>query len=286
MILEFWEIESPAFLALSPDAVRVYLAMRKEMDFKASNNGQVPFSHRSAEKVLHGAWRRAANALAELVHFGFIKCREKGEPGPNIRLASEWQLTAFPCGGQPPAKTFMRWQGEAFVPPYRSKARGISKASRPAIEFPQIRPLEKQLSTCNMQAPRLQHAGTRPDSEASQRVKRGQIAGNMEALRAQRRRQHAGTTTVTRREGPFQGAPLPAVPVPKPQALESSAQSSSATSAAAPGAGSGETGGEARAQAAKEATSRDNSVGSGGEPQLSPRYEDGEGAPQRDGCQW
>ena len=116
---QFWELESPAFVALSADATRVYLFMRKRLSFDASNNGHVPFSHRDAAAVLHAGWRRGSNALAELVHFGFTKCRENGEPGANVRLASEWQLTAFPCGGQEASKNFMRHDGTPFEPPYQ-----------------------------------------------------------------------------------------------------------------------------------------------------------------------
>jgi DNA-binding XRE family transcriptional regulator len=116
---QFWELESPAFLALSADPVRVYLELRKRLSFDASINGHVPFSHRDAARVLHAGWRRGSNALAELAHFGFVKCREPGEPGPGIRPASEWQLTAFPCGGQAAAKDFMRHDGTVFEPPYR-----------------------------------------------------------------------------------------------------------------------------------------------------------------------
>jgi hypothetical protein len=113
---EFWEIETEAFAHLSADATRVYLFLKKR--YNGSNNGQVIFSHRDAAKALRSDWRRAANALAELQHYGFIKLRTPGEPGPNIRPASEWQLTVFECGGQPASKDFARWNGTVFEPPY------------------------------------------------------------------------------------------------------------------------------------------------------------------------
>jgi hypothetical protein len=117
--IELWELESPAFIALSADAVRVYLDMRRHLNFDYSNNGQMPYSHRQAADVLHSAWRRGSNALAELEHYGFIKQRNEGIPGVAIRLAAEWQLTTFPCGGQEASKDFTRWDGTVFEPPYR-----------------------------------------------------------------------------------------------------------------------------------------------------------------------
>jgi transcriptional regulator with XRE-family HTH domain len=122
LALQFWELESPAFKALSADATRVYLFMRKRLSFDNSNNGHVPFSHRDATEILHaGGWRRGSNALAELMHYGFTKLRNGGELGANVRLASEWQLTACPCGGQEPSKDFMRWDGVAFDSPYAGR---------------------------------------------------------------------------------------------------------------------------------------------------------------------
>jgi len=91
----------------------VYLFMRKR--YNGSNNGQVIFSHRDAQKALRSGWRRGSNALAELQELGFIKCRNAGEPGPNIRLASEWQLTALECGGQEASKDFARWKNPAPI---------------------------------------------------------------------------------------------------------------------------------------------------------------------------
>jgi hypothetical protein len=124
--IEFWEMDSPAFLALSADATRVYLFMRKRLNFDNANNGYVVFSHRDAAEVLHaGGWERGWNALAELKHFGFIKLRDNGAPASTIRLASEWQLTAFPCGGQAASKDFMRHDGAPFQPRKRDREKQL-----------------------------------------------------------------------------------------------------------------------------------------------------------------
>jgi hypothetical protein len=129
--IQFWELECSAFRALSADATRVYLFMRKALDFDCQNNGHVRFSLREAQEALHSGWHRAANALAELVHFKFIVCRTPGERGTTIRAASEWQLSAFPCSGKEPTKAFMQSSGERF-----------SRSTRPANRFP-----EKQHAT-------------------------------------------------------------------------------------------------------------------------------------------
>jgi hypothetical protein len=178
---EFWELETEAFQHLSADATRVYLFMH--MRYDGSNNGAVVFSHRYASQVLRSDWRRAANALAELVHYGFIRCRTPGEPGPNIRPASEWQLTKFECGGQPASKTFARWDGTAFEPPYRSKAK-------------------KQLPTGNMPTPRLQHADASPPCGPDSDPKSAKSACNMPTPPPQGRLQLADTCRYTTQGGP------------------------------------------------------------------------------------
>ena len=193
LALEFWELESPAFGHLSADATRVYLFIRKAMDFDAGNNGAVRFSHRDATEALHaGGWRRGANALAELRHYGFIKLRNGTDLGPNIRLVCEWQLTAFPCGGQPAAKTFMRWDGTAFEPPYRAKL------GKPTAE--------KQAPTFTMKTPRRQHEDAPHPKSGVDTPQNGQTVGNMKTLRAGGRRQHEGSSTSTTQGGPLDGA--------------------------------------------------------------------------------
>jgi hypothetical protein len=116
--IQFWELECSAFRALSADATRVYLFMRKKLDFDCLNNGRVPFSLREAQETLHSGWHRAANALAELLHFGVIK-PGKSERSITIRAARTWTLTAFPCGRNEPTKDFLQRSGEPFVKLYR-----------------------------------------------------------------------------------------------------------------------------------------------------------------------
>jgi hypothetical protein len=187
---EFWELETAAFEHLSADATRVYLFMKKR--YNGSNNGEVIFSHRDAQEALRSSWRRAANALAELEHCGFIKLRTLGEPGPsthpNIRPAGEWQLTVFECGGQPASKDFARWDGTVFEPPYRGDLGSATRANRVS---------KKQLPTCNMTTPRLQHNDASPANGADFDVSDITGACNMTTPPTDERLQHEDTCRYT-----------------------------------------------------------------------------------------
>jgi hypothetical protein len=182
---EFWELESAAFKHLSADATRVYLFMRKALDFDCSNNGHVIFSHRNAQEALQSSWRRGSIALSELVHYGFIKWRNGGVQGAAIRLACEWQLTAFPCGGQEASKTFMSWDGTVFEVPENLRSR-VAK---------------KQTPTGNTTTPRRQHDDASESVDPQNESEMPQTVGNTTTLSPGRRRQHEDTSTITREGG-------------------------------------------------------------------------------------
>jgi hypothetical protein len=165
--------------------------MRKAMDLDAGNNGAVPFSHRQAATTLQSGWRRGSNALAELQHYVFIKLRNAGEIGPDIRLACEWQLTAFECGGQPASKDFMRWDGTVFEPPFRSYV------GRPKKELPIV----------TLKTPRRHVEDARPSDSDSRTLKRGKTVVTLKTLRAGERRHVEDTSTDTTQGGPLKGAP-------------------------------------------------------------------------------
>ena len=151
---------------MSSDARSVYIDIRHR--YNGRNNGGVLFSHLDAAASLNTkGWQRPANALAELQHYGFIKCRHKGEPGPHVRLASEWQLTVFDCGGQPAAKTFMRWQGEVFDPPYKGRLGKPTKEKREAEK----RDSEKQLATAKLAVEHRHVSGANSEFTEFRRVK-------------------------------------------------------------------------------------------------------------------
>jgi hypothetical protein len=148
---EFWELETEAFEHLSADATRVYLFMRKR--YNGSNNGAIIFSWRDAMQVLRSGSDRAGKALRELQQKGFVKLRTPGEPGPNIRLAGEWQLTVFECGGQPASRTFTRWTRD-------------SERQTPTPETGTPRTQNRYASPAASRAPTLEMAKSVPETGA------------------------------------------------------------------------------------------------------------------------
>ena len=125
-------METEAFQHLSADATRVYLFMRKR--YNGANNGCVIFSWRDAMAALRSGCDRAGKALRELRTKGFVKLRAPGKPGPNIRPAGEWQLTAFECGGQPASKDFVRWRPEQLPTPETGTPRTQNRCGYSDIE--------------------------------------------------------------------------------------------------------------------------------------------------------
>jgi hypothetical protein len=195
--LEFWELECPAFAHLSADATRVYLFMRKRLNFDNGNNGAVPFSHRDAAKALNTTGRhRAGNALAELQHFGFIKRRENGRPAPYVRLASEWQLTAFECSGQPASKDFMRWEGEVFEPPFKGHLGKRTMEKRRAAE--------KRLPIANVATRRSHVSYAYPEAIGAESAQNAQSVAKLATPPAHERGRVSDTSTVTTQRGPLE----------------------------------------------------------------------------------
>ena len=196
---EFWEMDSPAYLALSADATRVYQFMRKAKSFDHSNNGAIPFSQRQAATALNTKGRhRAANALAELQHLGFIRLRNGGIVGTTIRLACEWQLTAYPCGGQEASKTFMRWDKTPFVPPYKGRL------GRPTLERREAESDEskKQPPIAKLATGRSRVSYAPPDSNPSKPGTKPQSVANLATVRDGGRSHVSYTITNTTQGGP------------------------------------------------------------------------------------
>jgi hypothetical protein len=115
--LDYWILESPAFLALSPNAKVVLLFMLKR--YNGSNNGKIGFGVRSGCFVpLRGTGElvdrpfgvsrsNVHRALKELLDAGFIRCAQPSTFDQK-RHTREWRLTWLPCNGQPATKDFVR----------------------------------------------------------------------------------------------------------------------------------------------------------------------------------
>ena len=113
--IEYWIMETPAFLALSSRATRALFFMLKR--FNGTNNGKIAFGVRSGCFVrLPGlpqlddrpvlSKSEMCRALAELQAAGFIRCTQEATFDQK-RLTREWRFTWLPCNGQAPTKEFV-----------------------------------------------------------------------------------------------------------------------------------------------------------------------------------
>lgn len=103
-------LRSAAWVALSPGAAKVYLALASE--YKGQNNGSIIFSVAMAAERTGQSKGTTHKALQELQEKGFIVCMMKGSFSYKIRHATEWRLTAYICDKtrQAASKEFARWQ--------------------------------------------------------------------------------------------------------------------------------------------------------------------------------
>ncbi len=103
-------LNSAAWLALSPSAVKVYIAIAKHFD--GINNGRILFSARMGVSECGLSKDTVRKAFCELERLGFIICTKRGAFSYKIRHASEWRLTVMPCNvaNLAPTKEFMSWR--------------------------------------------------------------------------------------------------------------------------------------------------------------------------------
>ena len=106
--LNYWLLESPAWLGLSFKARALYISFKQR--YNGGNNGYVHMSVREVQDVLKCANGTASKALAELIDKGFIKYRFKGTFSHKVHRSSEFILTEYEYNGQKPTKDFMGWR--------------------------------------------------------------------------------------------------------------------------------------------------------------------------------
>ncbi len=87
-----WELNCPAFKALRPNEVRIYLEMRSI--YNGSNNGKIHMSTRRAGGICHKTSSTGKRALDRLLALGFIKIRGSTSFDQK-RNAREFELTAI-----------------------------------------------------------------------------------------------------------------------------------------------------------------------------------------------
>jgi hypothetical protein len=120
-----WERESPAWRALSGNAVKLLIAVRGR--YFGSNNGAIALGVREAAAELGMGIDTAARAFRELEALGFIRCARESVFGRR-KMTREWTLTDVPLGNQPATKDFIRWR-PGDTPPARKKSRHSSHLS-------------------------------------------------------------------------------------------------------------------------------------------------------------
>jgi len=122
LMIKGWEQTSPAFKALLPNDVRVYIELRRR--YNGRNNGKISLSAREAGELLHKSHTTGARALIRLRAYGFIKIR-KESTFDQKRMSREYELTAI---SMEPAKS------AKSLPPGSKEFMKISHYDFPKIE--------------------------------------------------------------------------------------------------------------------------------------------------------
>jgi hypothetical protein len=102
---------SPAWLALSGSAVRLWLLLRTR--YNGGNNGRLTLSLEEAATQLHIGKATVFAAFAELEEKGFVACMKRGHWYG--RRASEWAVTDKGVDGDMPSYAWKRWQPDLSV---------------------------------------------------------------------------------------------------------------------------------------------------------------------------
>lgn len=90
-------LDCSAWRAMSMGARALYVSIRRRTFNDGSNNGQVRFSNRQAQRELGSRDRYVTIWFRELQHYGFIVLASKGYLGGEGRgVASSWRVTELP----------------------------------------------------------------------------------------------------------------------------------------------------------------------------------------------
>jgi DNA-binding transcriptional MocR family regulator len=106
-------MESPAWLAMSPGARLLYLALKKR--YRRSKEEAVYLSVRTAAKELRVNKDTVAPWYHELEHFGFIFQVQAAYFGSGKGKAALYRLTDEPYKGKRATKEFSYWNGTPFT---------------------------------------------------------------------------------------------------------------------------------------------------------------------------
>ncbi len=111
--LYHWEMDCPAYRALSCYGRALLLELRKRYD--STNNGKITMAVREAAALLGCHRNTAAKLFQELANKGWIRATQKGSFGCKIKLATTWRITNQPIGlglDTPATKEYARWKPE------------------------------------------------------------------------------------------------------------------------------------------------------------------------------
>jgi hypothetical protein len=119
-------MDCPAYIALSPSAKCLYLALKRRV---ARNNNRAYLSYRMARRELGAGFNKVKEWFAELEHYGFIALAAHHSLGVDGKgKAPLWRLTELGhvagAGTEFPSKEYLRWDGVLFdSKPYRYSAK-------------------------------------------------------------------------------------------------------------------------------------------------------------------
>jgi len=105
-----WLLDSPAWVALSPNARCIYVEIKRFYDGK--NNGFISFSARQAGAALGASQQTGSRAVNELIEQGFIEIAEESDFNRKVKIARSYLLTEVaddrPGRGRIASKAFLR----------------------------------------------------------------------------------------------------------------------------------------------------------------------------------
>jgi hypothetical protein len=106
--IPFGMVDSPAFAKLSCHAIALYIRISRR--YNGSNNGDISYSCREAQRDLRIGKATAAKAFNELMGHGFIKVSQNASFNYKSKQARRWGLTNWPLKhGCAPSNEWRFW---------------------------------------------------------------------------------------------------------------------------------------------------------------------------------
>jgi len=108
VLLSHSMIDSPAFLALSPNARAILIHILRR--YNSFNNGDIPFSCREGAALLRIGKDTARRALEDLKEKGFIQIARDSAFSLKTKESRRWILTCWPLQkGAAPTNDWQKW---------------------------------------------------------------------------------------------------------------------------------------------------------------------------------